>query len=371
MRQSVRQEAAQTGRGGALSVEAVTKWFGTYRALDAVSLEIRSNEFFTLLGPSGCGKTTLLRMIAGFESSSEGRILLDGNPISSLPPYERPINTVFQSYALFPHMTVAANVGFGLKMQGRAEAEIADTVREMLRLVQLDRIRADQLKGSWAGAIGHGQFMPSAVLEFGVDLDDNGVTDLCGEDPTDALASVANYLKKHGWRKGQPWGIEVQLPPGFDHALTGLDQTLPSKDWSAQGVTTVDGGALPDYGATSILLPVGARGAALLTTRNFHVILRYNRAISYAIAIGHLSDRLVGGKPFVTGWPEDDRVLSSGDISEVQYLLSRYGYDTLGIDGMIGPNTTRAARAFQTAQGLTPDGHVGGALLDALRGNRG
>ena len=296
-------------------------------------------------------------------------------------------NTVEHAFGVEPEVVAAIwglETGYGVIMgstpvipalatlayAGRRAAYFETELFSALRLVQLGRIRTDQLKGSWAGAIGHGQFMPSAVLEFGVDLDDDGVTDLCGEDPTDALASVANYLKKHGWRKGQPWGIEVQLPPGFDHALTGLDQTLPSKDWSTQGVTTVDGGALPDYGATSILLPVGARGAALLTTRNFHVILRYNRAISYAIGIGHLSDRLVGGKPFGTDWPEDERVLSSGDISEVQYLLSRYGYDTLGIDGMIGLNTTRAARAFQTAQGLTPDGHVGGALLDALRGNR-
>ncbi len=106
-------------------------------ALDAVSLEIRENEFFTLLGPSGCGKTTLLRLIAGFEQPTGGDLTLDGVSLVGRMPYERPVNTVFQNYALFPHMTVAQNVAFGLEMQGKAQAEINATVREMLSLVRL------------------------------------------------------------------------------------------------------------------------------------------------------------------------------------------------------------------------------------------
>ena len=296
-------------------------------------------------------------------------------------------NTVEQAFGVEPEAIAAIwglETGYGVVMgdipvipalatlafAGRRAAYFEAELFSALRLVQLGQISVDRLRGSWSGAIGHGQFMPSAVLEFGVDLDGDGATDLCGADPTDALASVANYLKKHGWRKGQPWGIEVRLPPRFDHALTGLDQTLPAKEWSASGVETMDGGQLPDYGACSILLPAGAGGAALLTTGNFHVLLRYNRAVAYAIGVGHLADRLSGGKPFVAGWPKDERVLTSGDISEAQYLLSQYGYDTLGIDGMIGPNTTRAARAFQAANGLVADGYLGAALLDVLRGKR-
>lgn len=294
-------------------------------------------------------------------------------------------NTIEHAFGVEPEVIAAIwglETGYGVVMgdtpvipalatlayAGRRGAFYENELFSALRLVQLGHARADQLMGSWSGAIGHGQFMPSAVLEFGVDLDGDGAIDLCGPDPTDALASVANYLKKHGWRKGQPWGVEVHLPPGFDYARTGLDQTLPSKDWSDLGVITAEGVNLPDYGATSILLPAGARGAALLTTRNFHVILRYNKAIAYAIGIGHLSDRLVGGKPFVAAWPQDARELTAGDISEAQYLLTSYGFDTLGIDGMIGPNTTSAARAFQLANGLVADGHIGSDLLDALRG---
>lgn len=128
--------------GGAIRIDGVSKRYGVFRAVDDVSLDIRSNEFFTLLGPSGCGKTTLLRMLAGFDMPTEGHILLDGEEITYLPPNARPINTVFQNYALFPHMSVAENVGFGLKMLGRSVSDISHTVDEMLKLVRLEDRRS-------------------------------------------------------------------------------------------------------------------------------------------------------------------------------------------------------------------------------------
>jgi len=139
-----------------VSIQAnqVSKIFGHDKdevvALDSVSVEILENEFFTLLGPSGCGKTTLLRLIAGFEHPSSGDILLNGESISALPPFKRPVNTVFQNYALFPHMTVAENIGFGLSMQDKPSDEIDATVSEMLALVQMEALRdrrTDQISG--------------------------------------------------------------------------------------------------------------------------------------------------------------------------------------------------------------------------------
>jgi spermidine/putrescine transport system ATP-binding protein len=142
------------GAKTAIAVVEVTKVYGVgsgaVTALDSVSLEIRDNEFFTLLGPSGCGKTTLLRGIAGFEELTEGRILLFGEDIGPLPPNKRPVNTVFQQYALFPHMSVAQNVGFGLRMLGRDRAEIEATVQRTLDLVKLGALagrRPTQLSG--------------------------------------------------------------------------------------------------------------------------------------------------------------------------------------------------------------------------------
>jgi spermidine/putrescine transport system ATP-binding protein len=133
----------------AISAQNVVKTFGqgdhAVRALDEVSLEIRRGEFFTLLGPSGCGKTTLLRLIAGFEMPSGGTILLEGQDITSLPPNKRPVNTVFQSYALFPHLTVAQNVAFGLEMLGKSKAEVQARTQKMLELVKLEAFSARKI----------------------------------------------------------------------------------------------------------------------------------------------------------------------------------------------------------------------------------
>jgi len=120
-----------------IRIEEVSKSFGSFKAVDTVSLSIDKGEIFALLGGSGCGKTTLLRMLAGFETPTSGRIFLDGQDMTGIPPYERPVNMMFQSYALFPHMTVEANIGYGLKHEKMTAAERKDRVRAMLDLVQL------------------------------------------------------------------------------------------------------------------------------------------------------------------------------------------------------------------------------------------
>ncbi|MWD28565.1 polyamine ABC transporter ATP-binding protein [Aquicoccus sp. SCR17] len=137
-----------------IEIANVTKVFGqgeaAFRALDGVSVTIDENEFFTLLGPSGCGKTTLLRTIAGFVDPTSGSVKLDGQSLLESPPYKRPVNTVFQSYALFPHMTVAQNIGFGLEMQGKPKSEVQETVAEMLELVRMTPM-ADRQTGQISG----------------------------------------------------------------------------------------------------------------------------------------------------------------------------------------------------------------------------
>ncbi|CCD86848.1 putrescine transport protein (ABC superfamily, atp_bind) [Bradyrhizobium sp. ORS 285] len=133
-----------------LRIENVVKTFGSFRAVDGVSLDIRAGEFFALLGPSGCGKTTLLRMLAGFEAPDEGRILLSGEDIGEVLPHERPVNMMFQNYALFPHLNVRDNIAFGLKRAGMPRAEIATRVAEMVALVRLEGLekrKPDQLSG--------------------------------------------------------------------------------------------------------------------------------------------------------------------------------------------------------------------------------
>jgi len=258
-----------------------------------------------------------------------------------------------------------------LAYKGRRAAFFEDELVCALRIVQTRGCAPKSLVGSWAGAIGHGQFMPSAILDFAVDFDRDGKPDICDDDPTDALASIANYLKKHAWKTGQPWGIQVRLPAGFDYALSGLEQPRPTREWADMGVVSADGGPVPDYGPGSILLPVGARGAAFLALRNFQVITRYNKSETYAIAIGCLSDRLSGTRPVECEWPTEDRLLTQDDVAEIQFLLTRAGFDTQGIDGFRGPKTMAAVRAYQAANGLIPDGYMNDELLSRLRDAQG
>src|ERR1700730_6846479 len=133
-----------------VTFERITKRFGAFTAVDNLTLEINEREFFALLGPSGCGKTTLLRLLAGFEMPDEGRVVLDGRDIAAVPPHRRPVNMMFQSFALFPHLSVAGNIAFGLRQDGLAKTAISARVDEMLALVKLEGLggrRPDQLSG--------------------------------------------------------------------------------------------------------------------------------------------------------------------------------------------------------------------------------
>jgi spermidine/putrescine transport system ATP-binding protein len=135
---------------GSLVFDNVCKSYGDVAAAKNVSFEIESGQFFSILGPSGCGKTTLLRLVAGFEKPDSGRILIDGQDITGLPPNQRPVNTVFQQYALFPHLSVWENIAFGLKVAGRKDREIQDEVSKMLKLIQLEHCaqkKPDQISG--------------------------------------------------------------------------------------------------------------------------------------------------------------------------------------------------------------------------------
>jgi lytic murein transglycosylase len=234
-----------------------------------------------------------------------------------------------------------------------------------LKIVQSGDFIADQLVGSWAGAFGQTQFMPSTFLRLAVDFDGDGRRDIVGSVP-DALGSTANYLKRAGWASGEPWGYEVRLPSAYN-GPSGRRNKQPLAQWTALGVTRADGGRLDGPGPAGLLLPAGSKGPAFLVFRNFDAIYAYNAAESYALAIAHLSDRLRGASPWVTAWPTDDRGLSRAERREVQARLIERGYDIGTADGMIGPKTRAALREFQAGNGLPADGRAGGRTLDALR----
>jgi len=236
-----------------------------------------------------------------------------------------------------------------------------------LRILEDGHIDPEGFVGSWAGAFGHTQFMPSTFSRIAVDFDGDGRRDLMGSVP-DALASTANYLRQSNWRTGEPWGFEVRLPAGMDTSGSGRRNKQAMSAWAAAGVRKVDGSPLPaGLPQAGLLLPAGPQGPAFLVMRNFDALFSYNAAESYALAIAHLSDRLRGEGGFVASWPTDDAGLARAERREMQERLLALGYEIGEVDGIIGSNTRAAIRELQPQLGLEADGRAGQRLLRALR----
>jgi len=234
-----------------------------------------------------------------------------------------------------------------------------------LQIIDAGDISPQRMKGSWAGAMGHTQFIPSSFVAYARDGDGDGHRDIWASIP-DVMASTANYLDQSGWREGQPWGVEVSLPSGFDYAQTELDTRRSSAAWAEQGVTGLDAGRLPAFDEASVITPAGARGPAFLVGPNFRTILRYNNATSYALAVASLSDRIAGRPGIQGGWPREEQPLARRQVEEMQERLSALGYDVGTPDGILGPNTRQGLRAWQRDQGLVPDGFATRSLLQRL-----
>ncbi len=251
-----------------------------------------------------------------------------------------------------------------LAKDGRRGAYFEEEFIAALQIVQAGDISPQAMIGSWAGAFGHTQFMPTSYLTYAVDFTGNGQRDVWAADPSDALASAANYLAQRGWQRGQPWAIEVRLPDGADIGLTGQRQS--SDAWARAGLTPAAGGRIPQ-GNARLWLPGGARGPAFLAYDNYDVLKEYNISDAYVLALGHLSDRLRGGAALQGQWPRGDRALTLAERTELQRRLNALGYDTAGIDGRLGPASVAAVQAWQRANGLPPDGYINADLLARVR----
>jgi membrane-bound lytic murein transglycosylase B len=235
-----------------------------------------------------------------------------------------------------------------------------------LRIVESGEVPLERLIGSWAGAMGHTQFMPSGFLRMAVDFDGNGRRDLWGSFP-DVFASTANHLVTGGWKGNTPFGVEVRLPPNFAYELAETARQ-PVAEWTKLGVTLADGRPLPAWtGDTAILLPAGYKGPAFLVSENYRALLDYNNAMSYALSLGLFAERLRGNGRVTKPWPTGDRLLGKTEKEELQRLLSERGFDTGKIDGQIGPMSRTAIRGFQKKAGVPPDGYADYALLELVR----
>ncbi len=325
----------------AIETRRVSKIFGSgdaqFAALDRVSVQIRQNEFFTLLGPSGCGKTTLLRMIAGFDYPSEGEIFLYGEDIAALPPFKRPVNTVFQSYALFPHMTVAQNIAFGLEMLGKPRAEIDARVGAMLKLVQMEALagrRTSQISGGQQQRVALARALapqPKVLLldeplsaldyklrkEMQIELKrlqhETGITFIfVTHDQEEALTMsdrIAVMSAGKVLQVGTPWDIYDRPAERFVADFIGETNFLAAEVMTIDGAlakvrlasgseiaATYPAGAHPSGAVTVVVRPEHARA---LKTREGGALCGVVDNIVYLGTDTHFHIRLDDGSPFV------------------------------------------------------------------------
>ncbi len=254
-----------------------------------------------------------------------------------------------------------------LAWHGRRAAFAREQLLAALKIIDQGDAAPGRLIGSWAGAMGQTQFMPTTFAGHAVDRDGDGRRDLWTSLP-DVFASTASYLRDVGWRAGEPWGAEVVLPAGFDYEQAELTVRKPVAEWRRLGIRQAAGTRpLPDQADASVLLPAGYRGAAFLVLNNFRSILRYNNSSSYGLAVAYLSDRIAGLPGIQGGWPREERSLSRDERFELQRLLAGRGHAAGTPDGIIGANTRGAIRAFQKTQNLPADGFASSTLLDRLR----
>lgn len=253
-----------------------------------------------------------------------------------------------------------------LAYQGARKNYARPQIIAALKILQSGVVAPQNFLGSWAGAMGHTQFIPTSYLAFAVDWTGDGVRDIWGSE-ADALASTANYLARSGWSSSRPWGWEVSLPQDFDRSLIGRLRPRSIAEWKKFGVKAISG----DFGSVEtkafIIVPQGIDGPAFLVTQNFNAIMAYNESHSYAIAVGHLADRIRGGNPISGRWPDQDIDLSFAERVEMQKRLIGHGFATGGTDGRFGARTYEAILAFQKSRRLELDGLPTKALLVELR----
>lgn len=257
-----------------------------------------------------------------------------------------------------------------LAFEGRRTGYGRSQLIGALKIIQNGYAARDELKGSWAGAMGHTQFIPTTYLAYAIDHDGDSRRDIWNN-LGDVFASTANYLSVSGYRQNEPWGVEVRLPAGFDYTLADTSIKKVVVEWAAAGLTTMSGPGLTEKLDPNLrgrlIIPAGARGPAFLVFDNFGAILKYNRSTSYALAVSLLSEEIAGRNGgIVASWPRDDRPLTLTERKSLQEALQERGFDPGPVDGIIGAGTRRALRNWQAQAGLSADGYASATVLEAL-----
>ena len=293
------------------------------------------------------------------------------------------LEEVRQSYGVQPHYLVsfwAIESNYGRATGGfsvlQALATLAFDPRRAdffrtelltaLKIIDDGHIAVDNMSGSWAGAMGQLQFLPSVFARYGIDGDNDGKIDIWNSLP-DIFHSAANFLSQSGWRGDERWGREVLLPSNFDFSLTGTRTRKPLQEWNDLGIIQINGLPIPVANMqASVILPAGAGGPAFLTYANFRATMVYNPSTFYALTVGHLADRYTGGAA-IQRMPENEQAMSVVDVQALQELLNAAGFDSGEPDGRVGSRTRAAVRAYQQNKELPMDGYASLKLLEALR----
>lgn len=357
-------------RAAGIAEETLRAALGEVRYLPRVVELDRAQPEFTRTVWDYLDRTVTLQRIAmGQDKLAQVR----GEADAATARYGIPANVVVAIWGL--ESNYGANMGnvstidalATLGFEGRREDWARGQLLAALKILQHGDIERANMIGSWAGAMGQTQFLPSSFLDYAVDADSDGRRDIWGS-MADVMSSTANFLARSGWRADQPWGVEVRLPPGFDASRADVSVRQAASQWAAEGVQAMDGASLPAMADAMILLPAGARGPAFLVGDNFRAILRYNNSISYALAVGLLAQGLAGGPGVQAPWPRDLQALTRSQLLALQTALNERGFDSGRPDGILGPATRAALRRYQRSVGLVADGYPTLDLLQRLQG---
>jgi membrane-bound lytic murein transglycosylase B len=359
-----------TARDRGVSPRVVDEVLGTVRYLEnVIELDRRQPEFTQPFTEYYNRRVTTERVRRGRDLLAAHRPLFDrvqneyGVPAHYLAAFWG-LETNFGSY--FGNTAVPDSLAT-LACDPRRSRFFTEELMAALEIIDAGDVAAGNMVGSWAGAMGHVQFMPSIFLRYALDADGDGRRDLWGSVP-DAMTSAARFLADLGWQPGMRWGREVRLPDGFDYALAGRDQRRPLHEWVDIGVTDAYGRPLPRAEVpAALLVPSGHRGPAFLVYRNFDVIMGWNRSEFYALSVGRLADEIAGAAPLQQPPPADAARLARDDVEALQRHLATLGYDVGPADGIFGPATRAALSQFQRSRNLIADGHPDPEVLEAVR----
>jgi len=324
-----------------------------------IELDSRQPEFSLTYGKYIGNAITPDRIVKGQQKLQQYRGLLTDleREYGVAPQYIVAFWGVETNYGNFMGDFSALRSVATLACMTKRAAFFANETIQALRILADNHMTTQQMKGSWAGAMGNMQFMPSTFTKWAVDRDGNGRIDIWNSVP-DAFASAANFLRGIGYRPGLPAADEVTLPQNFP--LEQADSTVdkPVRAWAAMGVKRAGGAALPASDEpASIILPAGWRGPAFILYPNFKAVMNWNRSTLYALSVAILAQQIAGGPTIMQSAPADDAPLARDTVVDIQTRLAKLGFYTDEADGLLGPKTRSAVRLFQKQAGLPADGH--------------